>query len=465
MIQSRVRNYWVGLFVVILTFSLVIVSCSDGNGDSRGSANPGSPTEVTGGGATYYVAPNGSDDNPGTEAQPWRTIGKAAASLVSGDTVYIRSGTYQERVVPQNSGSDYITYAAYPGESATIDGSGVSLPSEGGLFDVSGQSNIRISGLRIINAGPGDNNAGILVTNSRNIIIDHNYTYNTASSGIGVWNSSDITIDGNEVELCCNDGEQECITVAGTSTFEIRNNHVHHGGPGTIGGEGIDAKDGSSNGRIYKNHVHHLNDRAGIYVDAWDKHTYNIEVYRNTVHDIANNDGFATGSEEGGLLEDIRFYNNIAYNNGLSGIVISEAGDAPTHPVRNVTIINNTFYNNGSSGWGGGISVEDPDVSDLVIRNNICSQNQWFQIQTEVSVQNLTIDHNLVDGTRGDDENDGSDVVEGDPRFANPSGADFHLQSGSPAIDAGSSADAPYDDFDGSPRPQGGGYDIGAFER
>jgi hypothetical protein len=77
----------------------------------------------------------------------------------------------------------------------------------------------------------------------------------------------------------------------------------------------------------------------------------------------------------------------------------------------------------------------------------------------------ITIDHNLINGTRGDDENDGSDVVEGDPMFSNPSGGDFHLQSGSPAIDIGSSADAPFDDYDGMPRPQGGGYDIGAFER
>jgi hypothetical protein len=333
-----------------------------------------------------------------------------------------------------------------------------------GLFEVSGLSNIRISGLQIINAGPGDNHCGILVDNSQNIIIDANYTYNKTSSGIGVWGSSNVIIDSNEVELACNDGEQESITVAGTNTFEIRNNHVHHGGPGTIGGEGIDAKDGSSHGKIYNNHVHHLNDRVGIYVDAWDKHTYDIEIYRNIVHDIDNNDGFAVASEEAGLLEDIRVYNNIAYNNGLSGIVLGDAGDAATHPVRDVTIINNTFYNNGNSTWGGGISIENPDVSNLVIRNNICSQNQWFQIQTEVSVQNLTIDHNLVFGTKGDDENDGSDVVEGDPRFVNPSGGDFHLQGGSPAIDAGSSDDAPVDDFDGSPRPQRAGYDIGAFE-
>ena len=416
-------------------------------------------------GATYYVAPNGSDTNPGTETLPWRTIQKAAETLGSGETVLIKAGTYRERVVPRNSGNQYITYASYPGHSVTIDGAGISLPSDmAGLFEVSGLSYIRISGLRIVNAGTGDNHAGILVTDSQHILIEHNATYNTASSGIGVWNSRDVTIRDNEVELCCNDGEQECITVAGTDSFEIRNNHVHHGGPGTIGGEGIDAKDGSANGRIYQNHVHHLN-RLGIYLDAWDKHTHHIEVYQNRVHDIANSDGFSLASESGGLLENIRVYNNIAYNNRLSGLSFSAAGEAAIHPVCNVMIVNNTFYNNGSSQWGGGITIENAGARNLVIRNNICSQNRFFQIQVEVPVQNLTVDHNLIDGHRGyESEIYGDDFVEDDPLFVNPSGADFHLRKGSPARDRGSSVDAPSDDFDGFYRPQGAGYDLGAFE-
>ena len=42
---------------------------------------------------------------------------------------------------------------------------------------------------------------------------------------------------------------------------------------------------------------------------------------------------------------------------------------------------------------------------------------------------------------------------------------DFHLQDGSPAIDAGTSTGAPSEDIESSPRPQGAGYDIGAYER
>lgn len=41
---------------------------------------------------------------------------------------------------------------------------------------------------------------------------------------------------------------------------------------------------------------------------------------------------------------------------------------------------------------------------------------------------------------------------------------DGHLKQGSPAIDRGTSEGAPSDDLDGNPRPQGMGYDIGAYE-
>ena len=70
--------------------------------------------------------------------------------MVAGDTVYIRAGTYKERVIPHNSGNadNYILYAAYPGDAVTINGNSISLPSEwGGLFDVSDKSYIKISGL------------------------------------------------------------------------------------------------------------------------------------------------------------------------------------------------------------------------------------------------------------------------------------------------------------------------------
>jgi polygalacturonase len=55
----------------------------------------------------------------------------------------------------------------------------------GERFDLTDKSYIKISGIKIQNAGPNDNNAGIYVDGSDHIIIEKNHTYNTASSGIG----------------------------------------------------------------------------------------------------------------------------------------------------------------------------------------------------------------------------------------------------------------------------------------
>ncbi|MGO4372568.1 DUF1565 domain-containing protein, partial [Paenibacillus sp. MCAF20] len=54
---------------------------------------PSGPT-----GKAYYVAPTGSDSNPGTLNAPWKTIQKAANTLVAGEIVYVRGGVYKEFV-------------------------------------------------------------------------------------------------------------------------------------------------------------------------------------------------------------------------------------------------------------------------------------------------------------------------------------------------------------------------------
>lgn len=415
--------------------------------------------------ATYYVDINGNDSNPGSEALPWRTIQKAANSLQAGDMVYVKQGTYNERVVPQNSGTAtaYITYAAYPGHVVTIDGSNVILPQWSGLVDIQEIHYIRISGFRIINAGPWLNNAGILIDSSSNIIIENNYIYNTKSSGIGIWSSSYVIAAGNEISLCCNDGEQECISVAGSDHFEIKGNNVHHGGPGSNGGEGIDIKDGSHDGKVYKNNIYNMK-RVALYLDAWDKHTYNVEVYQNRVYNN-NSSGIAIASEMGGLLDNIKIYNNISYNNYYIGLVIADwGGQVSSHPLNNIKIINNTFYGNGTSGWGGGISIDNEWATNVVIRNNLISANESFTIVLEPSVPTPIIDYNLIDGFEYyPNETKGVNYQEGNPLLVNPSSGNFHLQINSPAIDNGSSIEAPVYDYDGVQR-QGSGYEIGAFE-
>ena len=54
--------------------------------------------------------------------------------------------------------------------------------------------------------------------------------------------------------------------------------------------------------------------------------------------------------------------------------------------------------------------------------------------------------------------------IDADPAYADPANNDFHLQSTSAAIDAGTTANAPLDDIDGDTRPIGASVDIGFDE-
>ena len=75
--------------------------------------------------ATYYVdggKRGASDNNPGTEARPWKTIGRGTQSLQPGDTLLIRAGTYRETVILRRSGTEAepIRIRAYPGDEGKV---------------------------------------------------------------------------------------------------------------------------------------------------------------------------------------------------------------------------------------------------------------------------------------------------------------------------------------------------------
>jgi hypothetical protein len=403
---------------------------------------------------TYYVSTNGSDSNPGTLSAPWRTIKKAANTLVAGDTVNIRGGTYKEQVTPKNSGyaGAYITYAAYPGETVTIDASGLNF-SWSGIFNIDTRSYIQVSGLRLINS-PG---FGVYTMNSNNIKILKNYTNNTIYSGILAQKSDTVTIDGNEVALANNGGgSQESITIADTQKYTVSNNRVHGGGK-----EGIDAKGNSSNGKIFGNNVYDMA-RVGIYVDAWDDTSDNIEIYNNKVSNSksansgASEDGIRIGAEQGGTASNIKIYNNILYNIAQTGIILSSWTETGTAKFNTVSVYNNTIYNAGVKS-GGGIQIQGSQNSGVFVRNNVSSKNKSFNIQAS---SGTTISHNLFDGG----STSGSNAITGNPLFVAAANNDFHLQSTSPAINVGTTTGAPTVDFDFKARPQGGQADIGAFE-
>jgi hypothetical protein len=71
---------------------------------------------------TYFISPDGNNNNPGSIEQPFQTIQKCANVAQPGDTCLIREGVYRELVQPQNSGlpNAPITFQAYNGEQVVI---------------------------------------------------------------------------------------------------------------------------------------------------------------------------------------------------------------------------------------------------------------------------------------------------------------------------------------------------------
>ncbi len=77
-------------------------------------------------GREYHVAVTGCDSWQGTKEKPFRTISKAAAIAMPGDTVTVHEGEYREWVKPANGGISEIrriVYQAAEGEKVVIKGS------------------------------------------------------------------------------------------------------------------------------------------------------------------------------------------------------------------------------------------------------------------------------------------------------------------------------------------------------
>ena len=173
--------------------------------------------------AEYYVSPSGDDeDGAGSISEPWGTIDYAAARLSPGDTLFARGGVYNETVNIQVSGSaaeGWITLAAYPEETPEIDGAGLAVQWETGLFYLEDISYVKIAGFELRNLSTGNANytpAGIWVLgSSHHIEISDNLVHHIETThdegnahGIAVYGTTatesihDISIAGNEIRNC-----------------------------------------------------------------------------------------------------------------------------------------------------------------------------------------------------------------------------------------------------------------------
>jgi hypothetical protein len=193
---------------------------------------------------------------------------------------------------------------------------------------------------------------------------------------------------------------------------------------------------------------------------VWNGELRDLEVYANVNHDSFG--GFKLSTEGLGPAINVSFHHNLAYNNLVHGIHVTDFGENKSDYLKQgIHIYNNTLHNNGRFG----IFLQGQKVRDVAIRNNICTANGRFQIGAvgqDFEALNIHVDHNLVDEFfntwRWADAIRGEALVVGDPMYVDAEAGDFRLRPGSPAIDVGN-PDPVYND------PDGTRSDIGAFPR
>ncbi|MDF5728910.1 MAG: right-handed parallel beta-helix repeat-containing protein [Rhizonema sp. PD38] len=484
---------------------VVVADTTTSSQDSlTGASSTPTPQAATpaGGATTYYVSQNGSDSNPGTIDKPWKTINYAVSdqsSVKAGDTVLVQPGTYTEQITLGKSGSsDLGNITLKANGNVTLEDPD---PNNGGfgkgVIQSAGKGYWVIDGFRIENTSW----AGICLHDANNITVQNNHTYETGASGIIVMpdhyfdggeaevTSKNIKVLNNTVERALwkwqgsSDGvhTQESLSIWGVDGFEVANNIIKDGNK-----EGLDLKVGTRNGSAHDNiitgqaQIEGKPDRgfsggAALYVEGSRANEFNISVYNNV---IANNtaDAIVVADEEPsqGDVSDIRVYNNVIYGNGIKG-VNGGAGITVTSNVHNVSVLNNTVENNVQ-----GFVIDGKDYTggytpyDITVRNNIFADSSYRNGYAD-NVNNLTLDHNLSTNQFGKFYEGGTAIgnlqasnntLVPSIGFANSGGNDFHLSSGSPALNAGSANIPQYAqlDKDGVQRIQGNTTDIGAYK-
>ena len=414
----------------------------------------------------YFVKTTGNNGNSGDWNHPWLTLDYATTNIDEGDTVYFCDGlSDRDRTGPgsgQNgSENNRMTLVVYPGARVSI-------------TSIWGSGNWNTSTYHVWSKFSGAND---------NIVI----SYYTQSRFVG-WSITDITCATGSTAALANTGWTDDVKCFGMYIYDYggtcSGNQIHPtyfsnrtGSP--IGGfefawcylknnaarGGIHVYDENAHGGWSSTSSIHDNvveDQAGegigvvgIVGDDGCASTGTIEIYNNILiraggpgenpsYNWSTNSLLFAGQKN---QMDIKCYNNVVYGHASTNTGISE-------PVVGL------FYNNERMRFGGTIEFKNNivyDTNDLLFAPDdgfhptASSNNIWY---------------NGGDGYPLSPPSWDTSPITSDPLFTNAGANDFSLRPGSPAKDWGTSSVSSVvkTDINGIPRPQGEGYDIGAYE-
>ncbi|OGO18784.1 MAG: hypothetical protein A2Z14_00275 [Chloroflexi bacterium RBG_16_48_8] len=432
----------------------------------------------------YYVDQNhlqASNENPGTMNAPWLTIQHAADVSLPGDRIVVKAGNYSERVQVTRSGTqenpivfrtegavtsrgftiraDYIHIVGFEitdtegviGSNSRAQCVGVHIEGKGNEIVENNIHDTTCPGVDI-NAYPHDS-----AETSFNIV-RNNKIYRAGLSGIYIYGQYNL-IEGNDIS------------------------HILQYAPGWINpGSGIDA-DGirffGVGHTIRGNFIHDITfddpENVNPHIDCFQTWETAIDMlFENNVCRIpkpppTTSFQFFMVSTEYGPVRGLTIRNNVFISDSVGYGPVNLSGLSV--PIEDITIVHNTFVRTGGPGP---YAIRITNAINVVIKNNIFYdhvEENWPYLycdetdRCEGQVTGLDVGHNLVyrsEGLPGGSLWPG-DLWQVDPQFVAFSDGDFHLKPESPAIDAGVD-EGILSDFEGNVRPQGEGFDIGAYE-
>ena len=274
----------------------------------------------------YYVSPDGSNSNPGTEISPFQTIQHAAGIALPGTTIHVAKGTY----------------------------------AGGFRTNMSGESNARIVyrsvvkwGARIVPPVQSANNTAWDNRGSYVDIVGFDIDGRGSTTGTawlhGIYNGgSFVSVRGNQVRHI---GEKSACGGAGSSGIgldsyykgvnsEVIGNSVHHiGTPGCKFSKGIYL---NTTGRVQNNVLHSI---GGAGIQLWHDARH-ATISGNTV--VRSTSGILVGGGDyyhtKGPNDYTHVHNNIVFDNKTG---ITEHGWTG----KNNTYRNNLVFQNANADW------------------------------------------------------------------------------------------------------------------
>jgi len=354
-------------------------------------------------GAIYYVATNGDDDNPGTEAAPWESVDKAADTMEAGDTVYVKEGNYSGFDVSRSGTADnYISYLAYPGDKPVI----------GQIYFQYGASYNKFVGLEITPASGGG------------VIMDHNNDHNIISN-CHIHHSGSVGVDlsgGSDYNIVEDSTIHDVLYAFHTSGTTNRGNIFRRNICYNIFDDGFNFSPSTKDTQLISNIIYNVDWDGSGAADG-------IHLYDDGTAIVRGNLVYHDGASTGGVFWIHGGSNHIIENNtfvGLSNFSVSDGAIIWLEFTSNVTLKNNIGYSSdGSIGVVMGINSSTND-----------DYNDWYNSANRSMCVRYRGEWKSVSDYQREDGR-GLHSISKEPKFVDFANRDFHLLPDSPCKDTG----------------------------